>query len=356
MREIAEIPLVDVGRGGGIALFDAQAERAAALVDTALSSHALLPLAARLADRVSARWLEHQANPYRDEIAYIAARLSRRGVHFLNIVYEWACSTSAAPDTAGNGGRLLRVLDWGLTGIGRYVVVARHETARGPFYNVTWPGFVGALTAMAPGRFAAAINQAPRMPILGPRWIDEALSRVRLLRLEEAVPAAHLLRRVCEEAIDFESAVAMLMDPSITLAVPALFCLSGVERTDSCVIEAIARERRLHRGAARVNFTIGVANDWLSADLKGVPRPHALDWERMAPRENNRLRRQTICALQGGAFSGTSDLEPPVLNSHTVLVAAANAARGEMLVEALDPIPGQGPVPHVVARRIVQYQ
>ena len=131
---------------------------------------------------------------------------------------------------------------------------------------------------------------------------------------------------------------------------------SGIERTESCVIEAIARDRHLHRGAVRENFTIGVANDWLSSDLKGVPRPHALEWERVAPRENNRIRRQTICALQGGAFAGTSALEPPVLNSHTVLVAAANAARGEMLVEALDPIPGQGPVPRVVARRIVQHQ
>ena len=27
--------------------------------------------------------------------------------------------------------------------------------------NVTWPGYVGALTASAPGRFASAIDQAP---------------------------------------------------------------------------------------------------------------------------------------------------------------------------------------------------
>ena len=355
MAEIPEIPLVDIGRGGGIALFDAQADRAAALVETALSAHALLPLAARLADRISLRWLTRQANPYRDEIAYIAEHLSRRGAYFLNIVYEWACSTSAAPDPSGNGARMIRVLDWGLTGIGRYVVIARHETAAGPFYNATWPGFVGVLTAMAPGRFAAAINQAPRMPIVGPRWLDEALSRVRLLSLADALPAAHLLRRVCEEAGDYENAVAMLMDRSVLLAMPAIFSLSGTGRTQCCVIEAIARDRRLHRGAEIDNFTVGVANDWLSSDLDGVPRPHALEWERMAPRENNQVRRKAVCALQGGAFAGTSDLAPPVLNSHTVLVAAANAATGEMLVEALDPILGQGPVPQVVARRLVQH-
>jgi hypothetical protein len=356
MAEIPEIPLVDIGRGGGIALFDAQADRAAALVDTALSAHALLPLAACLADQISRRWLERQANPYRGEIAHIAEQFSRRGVYFLNIVYEWACSTSAAPDPSGNGARLIRVLDWGLTGIGRYIVIARHETAHGPFYNVTWPGFVGVLTAMAPGRFAVAINQAPRARILGPRWIDEALSRMRLLRLASAVPAAHLLRRVCEEASDYKTAVTMLMDRSTLLAMPAIFSLSGTERTQCCVIEAIARDRRIHRGAEIDNFTVGAANDWLSPDLEGVPRPHALEWERMAPRENNLVRRKAICALQGGAFAGTSDLVPPVLNGHTVLVAAANAATGEMLVEALDPIPGRGPVPQVVARRIVPLQ
>ena len=356
MVEISEIPLVAVGRGGGIALFDAQADRAAALVDTALSAHALLPLAARLADQISRRWLERQANPYQEEIAHIAEHLKRRGAYFLNIVYEWACSTSAAPDPGGNGARLIRVLDWGLTGIGRYVVIAGHETAHGPFYNVTWPGFVGVLTAMAPGRFAVAINQAPRIQILGPRWIDEALSRAHLLRLAGALPAAHLLRRVCEEASDYEGAVTMLMDRSILLATPAIFSLSGSERRQCCVIEAIARDRRLHRGAESDNFTVGVANDWLSPDLDGVPRPHALEWERMTPRENNRIRREAICALQGGAFAGTGDLAPPVLNGHTVLVAAANAATGEMLVEALDPLPGQGPIPQVVARRIVQHR
>jgi hypothetical protein len=356
MVEIPEIPLVDIGRGGGIALFDAQADRAAALVDTALSTHALLPFAARLADQVSRRWLERQANPYRDEIAHIAERLSRRGAYFFNIFYEWACSTSAAPDPCGNGARLIRVLDWGLTGIGRYVVVARHETAQGPFYNVTWPGFVGVLTAMAPGRFAIAINQALRIQILGPRWIDEALSRTRLLRLADATPAAHLLRHVCEEAGDYESAVRMLMDRSILLAMPAIFSLSGSERTQCCIVEAITRDRRLHRGVETDKFTVGAANDWLSPDLEGAPRPHALEWERMTPRENNRVRRKAICALQGGAFAGTSDLAPPVLNGHTVLVAAANAATGTLLVEALDPIPGRGPVPQVVARRIVQHQ
>lgn len=354
--EIGEIPLTAVGRGGAAAVFDAHAARAAALIDTALRSYPFLPTAAAIADGVSRRWLERQENPYLDEIRHVAARLGRPGVYFLNIVYEWACSTSAAPDPSGSGARLIRVLDWGLTGIGRHVVIARQESACGPFYNATWPGFVGVLTAMAPGRFAAAINQAPRLPIFGPRWLDEVAGRWRMLRHEGAIPAAHLLRRVFDEAADYEAALAMLADERHLLAMPALFTLSGTAGDEACVIEAIGRQRRVHRAQAGDGFTIGVANDWLSGDLAGVPRAHAVEWSAtVSPRDNNRIRRSAVCALQQGRFAGAVDLAAPVLNSHTVMVAAANAASGEMMVEALDPVPGAGPLPRVVARRELRH-
>ena len=353
---VDQIPLTAIGRGGAAALFDAHAERARALIETALRSHPFLPMAAAVADRLSRRWLERQENPYLDEIRHVAARLGRPGVYFLNIVYEWACSTSAAPDPAGGGARLIRVLDWGLTGIGRHVVIARHDSAVGPFYNATWPGYAGVLTAMAPDRFAAAINQAPRLPILGPRWIDELLGRLRLLRQTGTIPAAHLLRRVFEEARHYDAALAMLADERHVLAMPALFTLSGTTADEACVIEAIGRERRLHRGEPAQGFTIGVANDWLSPDLAGVPRRHAVEWSAdVSPRENNRVRRGAICAVQKGRFRGIADLAAPVLNSHTVMVAAANAATGEMMVEALDPVPGAGKLPRVVARRELRH-
>lgn len=353
---IDEIPLTVIGRGGAVALFDAHAERAKALIDTALRSHPFLPMAAAIADRLSRRWLERQENPYLDEIRHIAAQLGRPGVYFLNIVYEWACSTSAAPDPAGAGARLIRVLDWGLTGIGRHVVIARHDTSVGPFYNATWPGYAGVLTAMAPDRFAAAINQAPRLPMSGLRWIDEVLGRLRLLRQDGTIPAAHLLRRVFEEARHYDAALAMLADERHELAMPALFTLSGTAADEACVIEAIGRERRVHRAQPAQGFTIGVANDWLSGDLPGVPRRHAVEWSAtLSPRENNRVRRDAVCALQKGRFCGAVDLAAPVLNSHTVMVAAANAATGEMMVEALDPVPEAGPLPRVVARRELRH-
>jgi hypothetical protein len=347
-----EIPLTDVGTGGAAGLFDAHAERAAALIEQALAAHPLLPLAARLGDRASRRWLERQNDPYLPEIRHIADRLGRPGVYFLNIIYEWACSTSVAPDPAGEGMRLIRVLDWGLTGIGRYLVLARQASAVGPFISATWPGYAGVLTAMAPGRFAAAINQAPRLPASGVGPVDDVLNRLRMLRVEGALPAPHLLRRVCETAPDYAAALAMLADERIKLAMPALYILSGIAGGEGAVVEALGNERRVHRATTANDFTVGVANNWLNREWRGSPRRHAAEWEnRVTPFENNRIRCNDICALQQGDFAGASALVAPVLNGHTVLVAAISAASGAMTVEALDHVAGAGPVPQVVARR-----
>jgi hypothetical protein len=348
-----EIPVIDVGPHAAADLCRADLGRARALIADALASHPLFPVAVRIGDGISRVGFERRANPYLAEIREIAGLLNVPGAYFLNLVYEWACSTSAAPDPAGEGARLIRVLDWGISGLGRHVVIARHATPAGPFLDATWPGNVGVLTAMAPGRFSAAINQAPRIPITGALVVDEVISRFRMLRRPGTIPASHLLRQVFETAPDFATAVARLSDPAIDLAVPAIFTLAGGAPDDSCVIEAIGRQRHIHRPPT-VAAAIGVANDWLSPDLTGEPRVHAAAWSKhLTPRENNRLRRATVCALQAGPFHGATDLTQPVLNSHTVIVASANASRGELTVEALDP-PTKGGLPVVVAsRRIV---
>jgi hypothetical protein len=349
---LREIPLIEVGARAAADLCRADPARARALIADALASHPLFPLAIRLGDRISQSWLERRANPYCDEIRDVAALLRVKGAYLLNIIYEWACSTSAAPDPSGEGARMIRVLDWGLSGLGRHVVIARHATPVGPFLSATWPGYAGVLTAMAPGRFSAAINQAPRIPIGFSLVVDEVIAHLRMLCRGGTLPAAHLLRRAFETAPDFAGAVAILTDPAVDLAVPAIFTLAGVEADEACVIEAIGRERRIHRPDA-ASGAVGVANDWLSRDLAGRPRIHAAAWSRdMTPAENNRLRRGTICALQAGAFRGATDLAEPVLNDHTVIVAAMNARRGEMTVEALDP-PSPGGLPVVVAARRV---
>ncbi len=353
----AEIPVIPVGKLPSLELCLHAPERVHALVTEALSgrSHPLLPLATRFVDWLSHSWLVRQANPYLEEIRHVAAAIGRPGSFFLNIIYEWACSTSVAADPAGDGARMIRVLDWGLSGIGRHVVVAQHETPHGPFYSATWPGYAGVLTGMAPGRFSAAINQAPRVPALGHRGLDEIVTRLRLLFSRGALPATHLLRRAFEETADFDTALALLADESVDVAMPAIFILAGVEPHQCCVVEALGTLRRVHRADGASEGVLGVANQWLSPDLDGAPRNESITTgPPMTPAANNAMRAAMIRALQEGDFTGVADLEEPVLNSHTVMVVAANAKRGEMTVEALDP-PAGAIIPRVVARVAIRH-
>src|SRR5207249_10241062 len=116
----------------------------------------LLPLA----DVIARHWLTRTATPYLPELTAIARLTSGAGIYMVNTAYQWAC-TVGSHATAINNPVLVRTLDWPFGGLGRYVAVARQAGPAGEFWNVTWPGAVGVLTAMAPRRFAAAINQAP---------------------------------------------------------------------------------------------------------------------------------------------------------------------------------------------------
>jgi hypothetical protein len=338
------IPVIDAGSGGALALYHHARDEAASLVATALGAHPLLAAAARPGDLVSRRWLARQGSPYLPEIDAVARGIGRPGVYLLNAIYEWACSTSAGPDPAGEGNRMIRILDWGLPGIGRYVVVGRHESPAGPWFNVTWPGYAGVLTAMAPGRFSAAINQAPRRAATGHRLTDEVASRIRMLRGRNGSPAAHLLRRVFETAPDYAAALAMLADEATALAVPAIFTLSGVASDEAAIVEALERRRRIRTAGKAADRIVATANDWQGADWPGDGRRYvgrccpALD-----PVEDNRRRRQGVHALQRRAFAGHADLRAPVLNGHSVLIAVMNARRGILRVEALDRAHGAAP-------------
>ncbi len=354
LGEVLDIPIVDVGPMPSGDLCRHDLERARSLVRSVLGrrSHPLLPYVTRLLDRMSHSWLVRQANPYLEEIRDVAAALGQPGAFFLNTVYEWACSTSVAPDPAG-GQRMIRVLDWGMPGLGRNAVVARHRAAAGPFYSATWPGYAGVLTGMAPGRFSAAINQAPKMPVLGFDPLDEVVTRLRVMCSRGAVPGAHLLRQVFERAPDYPAALRMLADESVTLAMPALFTLAGTEPGEGCVVEAFGRARRVHRSARARYGSLGVANQWLSADLRGKARNHAIGTgPRMTAEENNRARRRVVTELQRRAFPSANELPEPALNSHTVMVVIANARRKEMRVEGLEASAGSI-IPRVVAQRSI---
>jgi len=317
------IPLIDLGDHGPEGLLDAAADRAEALRRIGESHYTRLGLA--LGDAIGRTWLERSANPYRTEIEAIATRLGAPGGVALNLSYEYACTGLAGPDPGGTGARLLRVLDWRLPGLGRHVVVARQQSAAGEYYNVTWPGAAAVLTAMAPGRFCAAIHQAPMRRhglTLPGDWLRNRL----LFWGSRALPPSHLLRQVFEECPDFPAARRRLEQTPIAL--PAIFILTGTAPGEACVIERLEDRAALHDGPATW------ANDWQTTAFGRRWRPRGHD---------NPGRCTGLHGLHDRPSEGFGWLHPPVLNRDTRLAVRMNAATAELMVLGIE---GERPATH----------
>src|SRR5262245_17805801 len=160
MTDLAAIPVVDVRDGGAVRHAMIGRDRARALNRDCVTwlpapVRTLLPVM----DALTRVWMQRSRSPYVADVAAIVAALGLPGVWFLNGSYEWGC-TAVARDEDG-APWLARTLDWPYPGLGRHLEIARMRGAAGEFFNVAWPGYAGVLTASAPGRFAAAINQAP---------------------------------------------------------------------------------------------------------------------------------------------------------------------------------------------------
>jgi len=316
---LPEIPLIDVSSGGAVALVARARPKVEALLDINQRRYGRLIL--KLGDRLSRNWLVRAANPFRGEIDAIAATVGRPGAVMLNMSFEWTCTTGAAADPDAPGNRMLRTLDWPLDGLGRNVVVAIESSPAGPYYNITWPGAVGVLTAMAPGRFSAAINQAP-MRRFGLTFVgDWIVNRVRVWGNRD-LPPMHLLRQVFDRTRTYAEAKAMLVETK--LALPAFFTLSGLHPDESCLIERLEASAVVHdtkNGAPPVS----VANKWIDVPVNGRPRGQDND-ARMA-------QLKTALSAPGTGFGW---LTPPVLNKTTRLAVVANAAAGTLRVLGIE--------------------
>lgn len=308
---LVDIPVIDIGHGGAVALLDAARPRAEALLAIARRRYGRLAL--RCGDSVSRSWLRRNATPYCGEIEAVAARLGTAGAVMLNCSFEWGCTGLIEADPAG-GMRMLRVLDWRLEGLGRHVVVARATGEAGPYYDITWPGAVGTVTAMAPGRFAAAIHQAPMrrhgLTVVG----DWAKNRALLWR-QSALPPTHLLRGVLESCRDFASARRALAETP--LALPALFLLAGTAPGEACIIERTELTAIVHDGPG------AAGNRWRQTDAFGE-----CAWS--ARGRANDLRIRCLSDADGRALGGFPWLVPPVLNRDTRVAVRANPATGDL--------------------------
>jgi hypothetical protein len=343
---LPQIPVVDIRDGGVVRHAHDSAATARALREECLAffpraAHPFIPLL----DRIARRWLTRSRSPYVGEIEAIAAALGFPGIWFLNGSYQWGCTTLAHEE--GGSPWLTRTLDWPFPGLGRHAEVAHMRGPAGEFFSVNWPGYVGVLTAMAPGRFAAAINQAPMWRRTLRPWLrpyDMAANAIRTWSIRH-VPPDQLLREVFETCSNFEQARAKL--ETTPVARPVIFTLVGAAPGETCVIE-----RTEEKFSTRFDDT-SVANDWRES--------HA-GWEgRIAgdlmftcsfdgAAENSRARRTALAGWAGKLPQAAFEwVTPPVLNPYTRLAVIMCPSAGTLRVLGFERV-GDDKLPRAVTQ------
>ncbi len=311
---LPQIPLADVGADFAVETLEREMPRAQRLLDSATAG---VPRAALTSlDKVSRQWLVRWNNAHLDEIDRVAKLLNRPGAYFLSVNYEWGCTCRVAPSPDGRSARLVRVLDWRTPGLGRYVMAARVAAEAGPFVTLTWPGYTGVLQAMAPGRFSAALNQAPMRKAVGYYYLDWAANRRRVWSMPHATPA-HVLRGVLERARSFAEARTMLTETPVSS--PAIFSLAGLAPEETCVIERSETEARVYCGGQVA------ANHW-----------QASGWSGHARGEDSGGRACLMAGVPTDMDTSFPWLDRPILNDNTRLVMVADAARGELVAQGYE--------------------
>lgn len=170
-----------------------------------------------------------------------------REILLANVSYDLAlatigCSTVALPTATGPV--LARNMDWWPED-----VLARSSyairTERGDelqFCNAGWPGAVGVVTGMSGRGFAVALNA-----VICPESFHS-----------RGYPVLLHVRRVVEDAADFEAALKMLSTQR--LAVPALFTLVGTGNEQRVVVERSPTKSALRWG--RPDVALIATNDY----------------------------------------------------------------------------------------------
>jgi hypothetical protein len=326
---LTTVPVVDVREGGPPRHVGEAPERARALRDDCVAwlpriTHPALPLL----DGITRRWLRRSVSPYVPEIETIATTLSFPGIWFLNGSYQWGCTARGCDE--GGVPWLVRTLDWPFPGLGRHVEVARMAGPAGEYWSVTWPGFVGVLTAMAPGRFGASLNQAPMWRRTRHKWLrfyDMARNAVATWSVRD-VPPDQLLRQAFETCGSFAEAKRHLQ--TVPIARPAIFTLVGCRPGERCVIE------RTEHGHLTRDDPVSAANDWLAPRDSWEARVGgdlALTCDYAEAAANSRARREALAAWSGSiAERPFGWVVPPVLNRYTRLAAELCPALGTLRV------------------------
>ncbi len=306
------IPVFDVGADFPLELARLAGEHAYELL--AVATKGVPKPALKMADAVSRRWLERNRSPYLDEIRFLAEHAREPGLYYLNVSYEWGCTSAGKVAPSGSTAMLMRTLDWDVAGIGRYVLAARIANPLGAWVALTWPAFTGVIQGLAPGRFAAAINQPQirkRTRLLPVDWMLHLRERWTTPHIQPV----HLLRRVFETAPDFATAREMLTTTPITT--PTIFTLVGLSADERVVIE------RRETSARAVAEAIA-ANEW-----------HASDWHGGHYRAFQNDAR--FAAMQRVESAWNFDwVRYPILNHETKLAIVADPASGCLIARGYE--------------------
>ena len=314
------IPVLHVGRDFPVETALAIGEsRGYAMLDKATAG---IPAAAiRIGDAVSRAWLQRTHHPYLAEIDAVAKLAIRPGSHFFNVAYEWGCTSAAKSAGDGLGCRLVRVLDWNIPGLGRHAIAARVMSDHGPWVTLTWPGYTGVLQALAKGRFAAGLNQAPARIVWDRPRLDWLIAKAGIWR-SRAITPGHLLRQVFEQAANYAEARQRLIETP--LAVPVIYTLAGPGPGEGCVIERQETAARVLEGPGEAQ----TANDWQSVSWQGRRSPGRWSAERLA-------------AMRAVATAPPPDqpfdwLVVPILNDESRLAIVADPATGRLIAQGYE--------------------
>jgi acid ceramidase len=258
---------------------------------------------------------------HREEIASIARMVGRPESEVLlgNLYYEafrqligctaFACDTPDGPIHARN-------LDWWAEDriLARLTCVVRVQGApAGPYELVSWPGFIGALSGLAPGRFSISLNAV-----------------ISSERPTLASPVVLLIRHALETCGTFGEAVSLLERSPI--AADCLLLLTGTKSGEMAVIE-----RTSTRAAVRgpeAGF-VAVTNDYRRLDAAGV-----IGGNRLQETACGRFDRATELLAQGLPADSTTCLrilgDPAVQMSITVQQMVMRPRTGELAVRIPD--------------------
>lgn len=197
-----------------------------------------------------------------EAVARIADR-PREAVYLLNLYYDvfkaiMGCSAFGAAHI--DGPVHARNLDWFSAGnvMRKFGAIFHFHAERDssvPLYStVGWPGFVGALSGVAAGRFAVTLNAV----------LSNEPSR-------PAKPISFLIREVLASAPDFQEAVRRFAETEI--AADCLLLVTGARNDEMLIVERTPTRHALRRPASGRQHVI-VTNDYKQLDRESVAGAH----------------------------------------------------------------------------------